>query len=113
MKLPRLTLWILICVALIAGVIVLYPPQLPVIISKLLFVALAGVVGYYLDRSLFPYARPDGYLAHPLADRYGLPPQVTDADYQINTGYERVFAAALIRRALIIGAAMPAIGLGS
>lgn len=114
MKLPRLTLWFVISLALLTVIALLYPQQLGVIEFKLLLVSLAGVSGYFLDRSLFPYARPDGYLAHTPEYRYN-PHQGDheDADYRVNDGYQLVFAAAMLRRAIIVGSAMLAVGLGA
>ncbi|NMG54915.1 hypothetical protein GPA23_09650 [Aromatoleum aromaticum] len=62
---PRLTDWalvLLVLVVLVVLVALIAPHQLPVSLYKLSLVALAGVAGYWLDRSMFPYARPDGYL---------------------------------------------------
>jgi len=114
MKLPRLSLWLVISVLLLVVVAVLYPQQLGVSLYKLSLVSMAGVIGYWLDRSLFPYARPDGYLAHATENRY-TPHQGDheDADYRVNAGFHLVFAAAMLRRAIIVAAAMLAIGLGA
>lgn len=57
-KLPRLTSWWIIALALSALVFVLAPQQLPVSLYKLNLIALAAVAGYWIDRSVFPYARP-------------------------------------------------------
>jgi len=114
MKLPRLSLWLVISVLLLVVVALLYPQQLGVSLYKLSLVSMAGVIGYWLDRALFPYARPDGYLAHGPKNRHNPHPgDIEDADYRINAGYPVVFAAAMLRRALIVAAAMLAIGLGA
>ena len=60
---------------------------------------------------LFPFASPDSYLADdwrkaPDADR------PDDADYPIVEGYRQVFCFAMLRRAIIIGCGMLAVGLG-
>lgn len=114
MKLPRLSVWLIISVLLLAVITLLYPQQLGVSLYKLSLVSMAGVVGYWLDRSLFPYARPDGYLAH-IPERRHNPHagDVEDADYRVNVGYHTVLAAAMLRRAIIVAAAMLAIGLGA
>lgn len=50
---------------LLLGIIALVSPQqLPVVIYKLALITLAAVLGYWLDRSLFPKARPGQYLKH-------------------------------------------------
>lgn len=93
----RLIGWLLITVLLTLAVGAMAPQQLPVTLYKLNLIALAGVAGYWLDRSLFPYARPDDWLAD------GLPRE----------GCVTAFAASLLRRALIVAAAMIAVGLGA
>lgn len=90
-KLPRLSGWLLITLLLLAAVWLLAPQQLPVSLYKLSLVTLAAVVGYWLDRSLFPYGRPD--------------------DMQISEPQH--FGAAMLRRALIVAACMVAMGLGA
>ncbi|WP_374351667.1 putative holin [Chitinimonas sp.] len=78
---------------------------------KLVLVMLAGCVGYALDVLLFPYGRPDGYLfagewtaMEPSADG--------DADYPVLDNYKMVFAAAMIRRAVIVAACIIGVALG-
>lgn len=113
-KLPRLTVWLGIACVLLAQIALLYPQQIGVALFKVALVATAGVLGYYLDRSLFPYARPDGYLAEYWDNRHtGLSTSKEDADFRVNEGYHLVFALAMIRRAVIVGFAMLAIGLGA
>ena len=58
-KLPRLTSWWVIALALSIAVLLLAPAQLPVSLYKLNLIALAAVAGYWIDRSIFPYARPN------------------------------------------------------
>lgn len=85
---PRLSGWLLVALLLTLAVWWLAPQQLPVTLYKLSLVTVAAVAGYWIDRGLFPYARPD---------------QV--ADELIN--------AAMLRRAIIVAAAMLAMGLGA
>ena len=73
------------------------PQQLPVSLYKLSLVSLAAVVGYWLDRSLFPYARPDRFMG----ECYDL----------AIAGH--LAAVSMIRRAVIVGCAMLAMGLGA
>lgn len=87
------------------------PEQLPVILYKASLVFLAGVAGYWVDRWVAPYARPEGYLNEEWRKNRGLW-SVGEADYTIVPEYRLVFCAALIRRAVIIGSAMIAVGLG-
>lgn len=92
---PRLSGWLLITLVLLACVWAIAPQQLPVSLYKLSLVTLAAVVGYWIDRSLFPYARPDIFF------QYRTVPATT------------LLAAAMIRRAIIVGCAMLAMGLGA
>lgn len=90
-KLPRMTDWILVTILLLGLVAMLSPQQLPVTLYKLSLITMAAAAGYWIDRSLFPYARPDN-------------PKLNDFDLLI--------AAAMLRRAIIVGCAMLAISLG-
>lgn len=56
--LPRMSGWFVIVVLLMAAVWIIAPHQLTVSLYKLSLVTLAAVVSYWLDRSIFPYARP-------------------------------------------------------
>ncbi|AOJ84354.1 MULTISPECIES: putative holin [Burkholderia] len=109
-RFPRLTSWVIAAIALIAVIASISPQQLPVSLYKLSLVSLAAVVAYWLDRGLFPYARPDSYLQ---ADwRHGASGESLGADYKIVAGYERVFAAAMLRRALIVVGVVIGVALG-
>lgn len=83
--------WMIIAALLAAVVFFIAPQQLPVSLYKLSLVALAAVVGYWIDRSTFPYARP----------------------HIINPTHTVVLACAMLRRAIIMAAAMLAMGLGA
>lgn len=116
-RLPRLIGWILITLLLTAAVYALAPQQVPISVYKLSLVSLAGCIGYWLDRSLFPYARPDSFQT--LTDAVLTDPddiaQVGGADVQIavSGAQDLLFAAAMLRRAVIVGCAMLALGLGA
>lgn len=58
LSLPRLSCWLLITVVVTFLIGLLAPQQLPVTLYKLSLVCLAAVLGYWIDRSVFPYARP-------------------------------------------------------
>jgi Putative 2/3 transmembrane domain holin len=90
LRVPRLSGWLVITLVLLACVWVVAPHQLPVSLYKLSLVTLASVVGYWIDRSLFPYARPDKV-----------------------PGYNGLPGIAMLRRAIIVGCAMLAMGLGA
>lgn len=87
---------------LLGAVLFFAPQQFPVTLYKLSLVTLAGLVGYWLDRFLFPYARPD---------------HVMQRTFSVGGPFvgnrEIVFSACLIRRAIIVGCAMLAMGLGA
>jgi hypothetical protein len=111
---PRLSGWLLISLLLAALVWAIAPQQLPVSLYKLSLVTLAGVVGYWLDRSMFPYARPDEFL--PESDRaLDLPEgdQVCTLLVAPDEAQLRLAGAAMLRRALIVAATMLAMGLGA
>ena len=104
-----LTVLATICLSVL--LVLFAPQQAPVVHYKLTLVLLAGLVLYLLDYVLFPFASPDSYLADdwrkaPDADR------PDDADYPVVEGYRQVFCFAMLRRAIIIGCGMLAVGLG-
>lgn len=96
----------------LSGLLLLFAPQqLPVVHYKLVLTLLAGLVGYMLDRVLFPFAAPSSYLDddwrnEPDADKQN------DADFPVATGYGNIFCIAMLRQAMLIVGAMLAVGLG-
>lgn len=108
MKFPRLSEWLIATLLLLAVIGLLYPQQLPVSLYKLSLVSMAGVAGYWLDRALFPYARPDDFMAQAVSVGGPFVPKRAVVPTQ-----QVVFAAAMLRRAIIVGFAMLAIGLGA
>lgn len=111
---PRLFAWKILTLLLLAALLFTAPQQLPVALYKLALIALAGVIGYWFDRSFFPYARPDGYLtaANWKLRLQEVGKQIGDADLRVVSGYELVFAAAMLRRALIVGACIIGMAMG-
>ncbi len=103
---PRLTVWLLIAVALVAVTYCLEPTRLPSVVAKLANITLAGVAAYWLDRGVFYYARPDRYLIDTAA------PLSLHDNNNVMPGCEELFIAACRRRATIIGVAMLAVALG-
>lgn len=101
MHIPRMTSWLIVSIVL-AAILFMYAPIDPgestrlarfmTLVHKLNLVAMGGCVGYWLDRHIFPYARPDVFLNDD-------PPR-------------SVLGAAMLRRAIIVGAAMLAVCLG-
>ena len=101
-----------VTVLILAFLAVLSPQQLPVIAYKAGLVSFAACVGVWLDRAIFPYARPSGYLKtdwlkNPDADGDdGVP------DFEICDRYIRPFAVATIRRGIIVGSVVLGMCLG-
>ena len=88
MRTPRLTFYLLISVALTVLIACLQPALMSVTLYKFSLVALAAWAGYWIDRAVFPYARP-----HTLTGRN--------------------HNAATLRRAVIVAAVVLAIALGA
>jgi hypothetical protein len=75
-------------------------------------------VGYWLDRSLFPYARPDVFLEldgdpEVLDESFGPEGFSIQLAAQPDAVLLQVLGVAMLRRAIIVGAAMLAMGLGA
>lgn len=118
-RLPRLSGWMLITICLMVGILALAPQQLPVTMYKLSLVTLAAVVGYWIDRSLFPYARPDVFLTDDMLPDPEPMPQLDADEHIVKLGWldtpapPIVLGLAMLRRAIIVGCAMLAMGLGA
>lgn len=110
---PRMAPGWLLAALLLVAVWWLAPQQLPVVLYKAALVILAGVAGYLLDRLAFPYARPHSYLSEDWRKLHGRDDFVrNDADYPLAMRYEPAFLVACGRRAIVMAAAMLAVGLG-
>lgn len=104
----RMAGWLLVSLILTVAIAVTAPQQLPVSLYKLSLITSAAWVAYWLDRSFFPYARPDAFLTKPLSiGGFSHPGGDVDPKLQI------VFGLAMLRRALIIAAAMIGVALGA
>jgi len=112
LKTPRLFLLLILNVILICLVFAIAPQQAPVTLYKLSLVTLAGLVGYWLDRALFPYARPDEFI-NQREFRRPNDPKVYFAKTRIIPDLAWAFLISMLRRAIIIGCAMLAMGLGA
>lgn len=86
----RLVRCLLITLLLVAVIGAIAPEQLPVLLFKLALVTLAVWVAYWVDRALFPYARPHDY-------------QGKDSE---------LFKACMMRRAVIVVGVVLAVSLG-
>lgn len=87
----RMLEWLLISIVLLLSIALIAPQQLGVSLYKLSLITTAAWLAYWIDRSLFPYARPD--------------------DLTLTAPIER--AAAMLRRAIIVGSAMLSASLGA
>lgn len=85
---PRLSNWGIVSVLGLAGIALIAASQLPVILLKVTLVAIGATVGYWIDRALYPYARP----------------------HEANAG--KPSTSAMLRRAIIVGAVILSISLG-
>ena len=133
-KLPRLTSWWLIAALLSLAVFFIAPQQIPVSLYKLNLIAVAAVAGYWIDRKVFPYARPDTRALRTLWDLDDI--EITQEDQERGfivddkgreVALDELMAAAtapvdpaplhfmlgcMLRRAVIIAAAMLAVSMG-
>lgn len=105
-KLPRMYDWFIYSVLLLIIIDQFAPQQLPVSLYKLSLISMAAVVGYWIDRSAFPYARPHAFM-QPLFLADEMPQQPVSRAACV------LLAVAMLRRAIIIGAAMLAVSLGA
>ena len=102
LRAPRSSLFIVLAVLLLALIAVVSPVQLPVVLYKAALISLAAVLGYWIDRSLFPYARPDSYLWRDW--RKGTDEPEGEADFPVaDEAYMAAFCAAQLRRAVVVG----------
>ena len=123
LRAPRMFDWLIAAVLLAALVWCIAPQQLPVSLYKLSLVALAAVAGYWIDRSLFPYARPDYFLQLGEFEDAPLPLCEKPSDDGATSTIElqaapddvllRLMGVAMLRRAIIVAATMLAVGLGA
>ena len=97
---PRLIGWFCITLGLLCALALLNPQQLPVVLYKFSLVSLGAVLGYWIDRSLFPYARPHCFL-------FPREPNSCGPEH-INTAISLL----MIRRAVVIFAVILGLTLG-
>ncbi|MDY0506169.1 putative holin [Pasteurella multocida] len=109
----RLLSWLVSALALLTLITLISPHQLPIVVYKLALVSIAAIVGYHLDRALFPYSSPGGYLKRNWKNKYRLTPRGdNEPEYAVCDGYLMVFALVVLRRAVIVGAVMLGVTLG-
>ncbi len=84
------------------------PHLLPVSLYKLSLITSAAWLAYWIDRSLFPYARPDAFLIQPFS------PGSPMAEFKVVAPeHQLAFCLTQLRRAIIIAAAMIGVALGA
>lgn len=87
-KQVKLKFFTLLAMALVALLYHLSPAQLPVVLDKFAQVTLAAVLGYWLDRHIFPESRPSDWIDGHAG---------TETEWQ-------AYSTAALRRAIIIAA---------
>ena len=116
LRAPRSTLWLVLAAVLLAVIFLTVPsgqavpPPHQVAIYKAALIAMAAVLGYWLDRALFPYARPDGFLRRDW--RYGTDEPENDVDFPVVLPYARIYCAAMLRRAIVVAAVVVGVAVG-
>lgn len=107
LPIPRLVVWLVVSVVLLAGIALISPQQLPVVLYKIALVTIAAVLGYWLDRTLFPYARPHELFGESeLHEAFDTEPCTRAKMYHLSAN------VASIRRALIVLACVLGLTLG-
>lgn len=106
-KLPRMAPWLAVSVMLAITIALIAPQQLPVSLYKLSLITSAAWAGYWIDRGLFPYARPDRFIA------WCASPGAPGVGLAITLEQSIAFSAAMLRRAAVISAAMIGVALGA
>jgi hypothetical protein len=107
---PRLFAWVFFTAVVFAGLYFISPAQAAVAYYKFTLVIGSSLLGYWIDRAIFPYSRPDGYLKE--FWQKGSDEPIGRADYEVVEQYNRVFGTAMIRRAIIIGSTVLSVCLG-
>lgn len=90
----RIGPWLVLALITSIGVAFLYPHQIGVLLWSLTKLCWAAYLGYWIDRSIFPYARPDRF------------------NPETNIAERTLWEMLMLRRAIIIAAAIIALGLG-
>lgn len=111
--LERNRFWFLtaLTTALVLVLARLAPEQLPVLHYKLCLPMLGGLNGYWLDRALFPFAEPSGYLDQDWL-LHGGDGADGEPDYPVAPGYVWAFSLACLRQAVLVGVGALAVSLG-
>ena len=111
LRAPRNSLFLILAAVLLAAIALLSPVQLPVVLYKAALMALAAVIGYWLDRALFPSARPDSFLWRDW--RKGTEEPEGDVDYPVaKAEYMAAYCVAQLRRAIVVGCVVLGVAAG-
>lgn len=84
---------------------------LAVSVYKAHLLSLGGWIGYWLDRALFPYDRPHTYLEEP--EEAVIEQEDNLLQFGSATVIGTAFGYAMLRRAIIVAAALICVGLGA
>jgi hypothetical protein len=112
-KSPRLLIWLVASAVL--SILALYVQAkypgnvLAVTLYKAHLLSLGGWGGYWLDRALFPYDRPHVYLEPDAADAILAAEGMATAELVASDAY----GMSMLRRAIIVAAALICVGLGA
>lgn len=119
--LPRMLVWCVLSLVLVVAALVFqndHPGSVfAVTLYKAHLMALGGWGGYWLDRALFPYARPHadwgppGAPATPAAA--GGPLLLDEESMLVSEPFISDSAVAMIRRAIVVAACLVCVGLGA
>lgn len=111
----RLNWLVALSAALLIILSILAPHQIVVALYKINLITIAALVGYWIDRIIFPYARPDGYLTYDWRQqKQKLSDCGTDeqVDFSVVKDHQLAFSAAMLRRSLIMIAVVLGVALG-
>ena len=103
----RMVGWLVVSLVLTLLITLTAPHLLPVSLYKLSLITSAAWLAYWIDRSLFPYARPDAFLDRPFSSGGRL------ELIEIAPQHLLAFCLTQLRRAIIIAAAMIGVALGA
>lgn len=109
---PRMAGWAVATLLLVAAALFLqqlWPGSvLAVTAYKAHLMALGGWGGYWLDRALFPYDRPHGYL-----DLASEPQDAAEHEAECTLVASSAFGLSMLRRAIVVAACLVCVGLGA
>ncbi len=102
----RLWQWLAIATGLTVIIALIAPQQIAILLLKATNVTAAIFIGYWADRIIFDYARPNELLKEAKRDGTSAAKQA-----QIECAYH-AYALAMLRRAIIVSAVVIAFALG-